>query len=747
MTIKQRDTSSIDDFPLNKALVLECFDAWTYTKGEGYFRAHAVVSWESKENRVLGKVEGSWSPYYKTELRIKNNRLIGSCSCPVGSDCKHCVALALQWLEDKNNQTKKGRTPNAQQLKLVEEESLLEGELEPPREFNDVLKIPLELKRNPIQDISVYLKSLTRSDLENLTNFFMKAFTKNQKIIVFTPEFILITWRSHLTQLDDDFNEFKTKHGVNEVQSPLKILEQIKDESNGAQCVQAWFEGYADLMNQIKTECQLRGIFEADGEELYEYYKSEEYDRAKAEIEENASERYEESYRKWDYDYDDYLEPYEDFDLDTGTLKSYIEDFFKWILDPVQDVCEYILLLHQHNLESHVKFLITEGIQWLKDLMLPTEELGVDPKNISALQDLKSVIDIKLSFLTTFSSETDQLDFLFDLFAQNSSQQNSEVILSQLHRLNPTEKNTKYFIKKILEDFERVPKWEKFVLLKRLIDKHASVSIMSFLRASIDSLSRNPDAGLVLKEVYGILEGQPVDCTIEMESSLLESSLKVPQKNYGGSMSLYRETVDWLVSYYFQKEMSERAFNRLIELVTKRPKAFEFRHYKLLKKLLPSLTDQKVPEFESAISIILQKGDKDVAFRLLITLGKFDNACERIKNLSTSTYSYFNHNTTQWGAITQLIPHISSIADKNKESMIKILKAQITNWLSHSSRNRPDASIAEAISQIRTIIIAFKTQNGEALWQKWFKTFSNKHWRLRNLRTALATRGIEMKKT
>ena len=192
--------------------------------------------------------------------------------------------------------------------------------------------------------------------------------------------------------------------------------------------------------------------------------------------------------------------------------------------------------------------------------------------------------------------------------------------------------------------------------------------------------------------------------------------------------------------------MNERAFNHLIALVSKHPKAFEFKHYKLLKNLMQSLTDQVVPKFESAITIVLQKGNKDVAFRLLVTLGKFDKACDRIKNLSASTYSYLNHNITQWGAITQLIPHISSIADKNKESMIKILKTQITNWLSHSSRNRPDVSIAEAISQIRIIFLAFKTQNGETLWQKWFNNFSNKHWRLRNLRSALATIGIEMKK-
>lgn len=749
MTIKQSDSSSIDDFPLNKALVLECFDAWTYTKGEGYFRAHAVVSWEAKKGEIQGKVEGSWSPYYKVELRFENDRLIGNCSCPVGSDCKHCVALALQWLDDKNNQTRYSKTKKAPQLRLVENESFLEGVLEPQKEVNTVLKIPLELKKNPIQDISIFLQTLTRSDLENLASFFMKEFTNTQKIMVFSPEFILMTWRSRLTQLDDDYNEFRKKHGTHEVQSPLKILEQIKNESDREQCVQAWFKGYADLMNQIKNECQLRGMFEGDGEELYEYFKNEEYDRVEAEIEENARERYEGSYRSWDYDNDDddYLEPYEDFDLDTGTLKSYIEDYFKWILDPVQDVCEYISLLHQHNLKSHLNFLITEGIQWLKDLTLPTEELGVDPKNISALQDLKSVINMKLSFLTNFSNETDQLDFLFNLFAQNPSQQNSEVIWSQFHRLNPTEQNSKYFIEKILEDFEQVPKWEKFDLLKRLINKHAPTSIISFLKASIDSLSKNLDAGLILKEIYSILEEQPLDCTIEMESILLESSLKVPQKKYDGSTSLYRETVDWLVNYYSQKKMTERAFNHLIELATKRPKAFEFRHYKLLEKLLSSLTDQNVPKFERSISIILQKGNKDIAFKLLITRGKFDEACERIKNLSTSTYSYFNHDTTQWSAITQLLPYISSITDGNKELMFKILKSQVTNWLSHSSSNRPDASIAEAISQIRTINLAFKTQDGEAIWQKWFKEFSNNYWRLRNLRSALATRGIEMKKT
>jgi hypothetical protein len=77
--------------------------------------------------------------------------------------------------------------------------------------------------------------------------------------------------------------------------------------------------------------------------------------------------------------------------------------------------------------------------------------------------------------------------------------------------------------------------------------------------------------------------------------------------------------------------------------------------------------------------------------------------------------------------------------------MIQLLKAQVSQWLSRGNRNRPDASIAETIKQIWTIYLAFKTRDGTELWQKWFKGFSNKHWRLHNLRKALSIKGIELK--
>jgi len=741
MTKKQDDISSIDNFHFNKAMILECFDAWTFTKGERYFRNGAVESWEAKKNAINGKVKGSYLPYYKTKLRIESGRLVGSCSCPVGFDCKHCVALALQWLENKNNRNGESTTPDMGELNVIGENNILEEEHGHSKEASKTQEIPLELKQNSIQDVDSYLHLFPRTDLENLVIFFMKEYTNTQEITIFTPQFISTSWNSHFSQLDDDFNKRKKSSS-----SPLMILEQIKDDKARVRCIKNWFEGYMDLIGQIKDECRVRGMLMDDGEELYEYYKNEEYDRLEEELHEESNKRYDSSYGHWDYDDYDYLEPYEDFDLDTSTLKSYIENFFNWLIAPIQDICDYSVYLHQYNLINHQDYLIKKRIQWLKDLKLPTEEFGIDPERFSVLMDLKSIIATKLSFRTHFSKKRDQLNYLYSVFIHNPSERNSGITWAQFNRMHLTEQEIQYFIEKILKNFENKPTWGKFDLLKRLILTHQPEFINTLLKVSIDSLYKTKDAGYIIKEIFSILETHPVDMTLAIESGIKQTTLKVPTKPHFNSVSLYRKTIDWLVNYYSQKKMFVHAFNQLIDLANIRPKMFEFRDYKTLKEMLPSLTDQFVSKYEAVITLIIQKGTKELSFQLLLEQEKYDKACDRINTLSSSIHSYSHHYITQWGAITRLILYVSLISDKNKENMIKILKAQIADWVSHSSRNRPDTSIAEAISQIRTIYLALKTKDGEMLWKKWFKSFSNKHWRLRNLRSALNKKGIEMKK-
>jgi len=787
MTIKKELASNVDIFPLTMVMVFESFDEWTYTKGEDYFYSNAVKSWKSIKTGITGKVEGNSASYYSVDLQIKNDYLRGQCSCPVGFNCKHCVALALQWLnkEDENEDNNRFTEDYIERNEINKESGENDDHEELQEDYNetwegvdtdkadskkqkrlkkkslkDTSDIPASLNISPIQDITAYLHALPRTDLENLVCYFMPMFTHNSKIVIFSPKFIIASWKQHLANLDEDFEEYTRSNGTHQSlepdekgkqninsYSPLKILEQIKDNDARQQCIQTWFKGYVDLINQIKKECQLRGMFESDGEDLYEYYKEEEYERMEEEFEEESYERSGRGYARSYYDDTDELEPYEEFDLDTSTLKSYLENFFNWIFIPLQELCEYILYLNQCNLKAHVDYLIKEGTQWLIGLELPIKKFKMDTKNILALQDLKSAIVSKMSIITTnFSTDSDKVDFLFHLFTQNPSKKISKLVWSQFQQISNPEKNLLHFIQKMLKDYEKSPKWEKFDLLYRLILKYAPSSLSSFLNISITSLPKCSDTELVLKEIYDILEDQPIAVILALEPLLLRSTQMILKNAHEGKKEIYLSTIDWLVNYFHRQKMIDHAFTLLANLAKEHPKKFAFSHFQMIQKFKPLLTLQFVPEIENLVTSILQKGDKTLKFLVYIEIGHFNEACGLIKDLSISSYLYLDNHNPQWGAIMRLIPYLTSITDENKENMIKILKSQVSQWISHKGRNRPDASIAETIKQIQTIYLTFNTKDGEKLWQKWFKEFSVSHWRLRNLRSALSRKGIEMKK-
>jgi len=838
MTIKKEIASNADIFPLTKVMIFESFDEWTYTKGESYFHFNAVKSCKLIKTGITGKVKGNLAPYYSVNLQINNNRVSGTCSCPVGFNCKHCVALALHWLDNNVHSStinKSGTLTNLSEIvgkknnnhedekneggdrfieDYVERDDITEGEWEndddsedidedyddsedieedyddpediaednddfeeekesdegyskkqkrgKTKSLKDTIDIPANLNINPIQDITAYLKALPRTDLENLVHYFMPMLTHDLKITIFSPEFIMESWKQHLLNLDEDFKEYRHSNNShqslesdkNEVYntnrySPLKIFEQIKDNDVRQQCIQAWFKGYVDLINQIKKECRLRGMFESDGEDLYEYYKEEEYERMEEEFEEESNERSGQGYNRSYYDDYDELEPYEDFDLDTSTLKSYLENFFNWILIPLQELCEYISCLNQCNLKAHVDYLIKEGTQWLIDLELPIKMFGINPKNISALEDLKSIIVSKLSIITSnFLNDTDQVDFLFNNFTQNPSQRMSNLVYTQFQHGSHPEKNVLSFVQKLLNECEHDLKWEKFDLLKRLIYKHVPSSLSSFLEISITSLPKCPDAERIVKEIFIILEEQPIAVILALESLLLTSTQKILGNAHEGEKKVYLATIDWLVNYFFQQKMIDHAFTLLADFTKKHPKLFTFSHLQSMQKFKPLLAPQLISEIENLIQLILQKGNMDIKFHVHLELGHFNEACGLLKDFSWSSYSYLdNHDhDSQWGAIMKLLPNLSSITDDNKEGMIQILKSQVSQWVSRDGSYRPDASIAEAIEQIRTIYLAFETKDGVKLWQKWFREFSNSHWRLRNLRSALSRKGIELKK-
>jgi uncharacterized Zn finger protein len=74
----------------------------TYRRGQDYARRRMAVQtgWDHLTGELSGVVQGS-SGYYNTVVQLsltddgRHEFITAECSCPVGIDCKHAVALTL----------------------------------------------------------------------------------------------------------------------------------------------------------------------------------------------------------------------------------------------------------------------------------------------------------------------------------------------------------------------------------------------------------------------------------------------------------------------------------------------------------------------------------------------------------------------------------------------------------------------------------------------------------------------------
>ncbi|WP_164928981.1 SWIM zinc finger family protein [Gloeobacter violaceus] len=86
---------------LNEELLSEIAGSRTFARGREYCRSGRVHSLIEREGRLRAVVEGA--QLYQVQLWAEDGELAYACDCPVGSDgifCKHCVAVALAWLDD-----------------------------------------------------------------------------------------------------------------------------------------------------------------------------------------------------------------------------------------------------------------------------------------------------------------------------------------------------------------------------------------------------------------------------------------------------------------------------------------------------------------------------------------------------------------------------------------------------------------------------------------------------------------------
>lgn len=78
------------------------FGERTFSRGLRYYTHGHVKVGIKKGNNLTGMVQGSVSYPYRVEIDI-NNDVHSRCTCPVGTMCKHGVALLLQWVHDKDS--------------------------------------------------------------------------------------------------------------------------------------------------------------------------------------------------------------------------------------------------------------------------------------------------------------------------------------------------------------------------------------------------------------------------------------------------------------------------------------------------------------------------------------------------------------------------------------------------------------------------------------------------------------------
>ncbi len=95
-----------NDIKFQETDIKRVYGETIFYRGQDYFDDDRVTSVIKFKNKLTGEVEGSTT--YKTDVDL--NDLRSECSCPYGINCKHGVAVLLQYMEgeysDADNVTK-----------------------------------------------------------------------------------------------------------------------------------------------------------------------------------------------------------------------------------------------------------------------------------------------------------------------------------------------------------------------------------------------------------------------------------------------------------------------------------------------------------------------------------------------------------------------------------------------------------------------------------------------------------------
>ena len=114
---------------MNDSLVRRLAGAQSYQRGLDYFEHGHVESLEETTDGLRALVRGSQD--YTVVLTTDEGMIDYSCDCPVGGEgafCKHCVAVALAWLNRATGQTKPAGRRKPKEVTLADAAKMLQSE-------------------------------------------------------------------------------------------------------------------------------------------------------------------------------------------------------------------------------------------------------------------------------------------------------------------------------------------------------------------------------------------------------------------------------------------------------------------------------------------------------------------------------------------------------------------------------------------------------------------------------------------
>ncbi|MCU1266701.1 MAG: hypothetical protein JWM21_3019 [Acidobacteria bacterium] len=146
-------------------------DLW-FARGEAYLKQGRVKDLREHQGKLSAIVVGTQD--YRVRLWLDGGQVAFSCSCPLGDEgrfCKHCVAVALDWVENGAEQAKSGGSKGQSSgddlrsfLEQQEKQQLIDIvllEASENRRFRDRLTVEAARSNSSGVDLKVFRQSIS----------------------------------------------------------------------------------------------------------------------------------------------------------------------------------------------------------------------------------------------------------------------------------------------------------------------------------------------------------------------------------------------------------------------------------------------------------------------------------------------------------------------------------------------------------------------------------------------------------